>query len=496
MVFPDPALIVLVGASGSGKSTWAAQRYRAEEIVSSDALRGVVGSGAHDLDASADAFAVLETIVAARVGRRLTTVVDTLGLDAARRRRWLSQARVAGLPAVAVRFDTPDDVCRRRNAVRDRPVPARALTEQLRRVQGVAVEVDGEGWDLVVPVTDAVPASEPTAERDSGPARVSGVQEVTGPETHRTASTGVEVLLQVSRFPWGEDPVAWLREMALAADEAGFAGLALMDHLIQIPQVGRAWDPIPDPWVTLGAVAALDTGLRLGTLCTPVTFRQPGITAKAAATLSVLTGGRAFVGIGAGWWEREHAGFGLPFPPARERLDDLERSIRLMRALWAPGTKAYAAEGLSLPETTCYPRPAAAIPVIVGGGGERRTLRIAAEHGDGCNLTSTDPKVLRHKIDVLQRHCLEVGRDPSEVAVTVLDLAVVGGDRDDVWRRVERHRGRTPAAAFAARTHAGTVAQHRDRHAELAGLGVSSVFVSTPDLDGPQDVLYLAGLNA
>jgi hypothetical protein len=97
---------------------------------------------------------------------------------------------------------------------------------------------------------------------------------------------------------------------------------------------------------------------------------------------------------------------------------------------------------------------------------------------------------------VLQRHCLEVGRDPSEVAVTVLDLAVVGGDRDDVWRRVERHRGRTPAAAFAARTHAGTVAQHRDRHAELAGLGVSSVFVSTPDLDGPQDVLYLAGLNA
>ena len=489
MVIPDPALVVLVGASGSGKSTWAAQRYRAEEVVSSDALRGVVGSGAHDLDASTDAFAVLETIVAARLGRRLTTVVDTLGLDPGRRRRWLSQAREVGVPAVAVRFDIPDEVCRRRNAVRDRPVPARALVEQLRRVRDVAVEVEAEGWDVVVPVTLTETASEP----ESGRARV---PEVTRPGTDRTASTGVEVLLQVSRFPWGEDPLAWLRGIAVAADEAGFAGLALMDHLIQIPQVGRAWDPIPDPWVTLGAVAALDTRLRLGTLCTPVTFRPPGVTAKAAATLSVLTGGRALVGIGAGWWEREHAGFGLPFPPARERLDDLERSIRVMRALWAPGTTSYAAEGVSLPETTCYPRPAATIPVIVGGGGERRTLRIAAEHGDACNLTSTDPQVLRHKIEVLQRHCLDAGRDPSEVAVTVLDLAVVGGDRDDVWRRVERHRGRSPAADFAARKHAGSVAQHRDRHAALAGLGVSTVFLSTPDLANPQDVLDLAGLNA
>ncbi|HSF98163.1 MAG TPA: LLM class flavin-dependent oxidoreductase, partial [Ornithinibacter sp.] len=440
MVLPDPALVVLMGASGSGKSTWAAQHYRAEEVVSSDALRGVVGSGAHDLDASADAFALLEVIVTARLGRRLTTVVDTLGLDAGRRRRWLSEARAAGLSAVVVHLDTPDDVCRRRNAERNRPVPARALAEQLRRVRRVAVEVEGEGWDLVVAVTAAEPAA-----GESGMPGVSGMPEapeapgapeVTRPGTDRTASTGVEVMLQVSRFPWGEDPVAWLRGVALAADEAGFAGLALMDHLIQIPQVGRAWDPIPDPWVTLGAVAALDTRLRLGTLCTPVTFRPPGIIAKAASTLSALTGGRAFVGIGAGWWEREHAGFGLPFPPARERLDDLERAIRVMRALWAPGTKAYAGPGLSLPETTCYPRPASPIPVIVGGGGERRTLRIAAEHGDACNLTSSNPAVLRHKVAVLRQHCADVGRDPGAVAVTVLDLAVVGGDRDDVWRRV------------------------------------------------------------
>ncbi len=487
MSLPDPALVVLVGASGSGKSTWA-ERYRAQEVVSSDALRGVVGSGRHDLDASADAFALLETVVAARLGRRLTTVVDTLGLEVDRRRRWLDLARAAGIPAVVVLLDTPDALCRRRNAERDVPVPAPALTGQLRRARAVADEVAHEGWDVVLRV-------EPEAR---GATVTRGPAESTADEDRvdRTSSTGVEVLLQVSRFPWGEDPSGWLRDMALAADAAGFAGLALMDHLIQIPQVGRAWDPIPEPWVALGAVAALGTGLRLGTLCTPVTFRQPGITAKAAATLSTLTAGRAFVGIGAGWWEREHAAFGLPFPSAPERLDELEYSIRLMRALWAPGTKAHAEHGVHLPETTCYPRPPAPVPVIVGGGGERRTLRIAAELGDACNIVSSDPDVLRHKVDVLRQHCAEVGRDPAEVAVTVLDVSVVGRDRDDVWARVERLRGRAKAAAFAARSHAGTVADHRTRHAELADLGVSQVFLTTPDLAGPEDVLALDGLNA
>ena len=463
----------------------AAQRYRPEEVVSSDTLRGVVGSGPHDLDASSDAFALLESIVTARLGRRLTTVVDTLGFDVARRLAWLSRAGAVGIPAALVLLDTPDEECRRRNAQRDRPLPARVLAAQLRRRREVASEVVDEGWDVVVPVTGTPEAPPPATPLSSA----RSVED-------RTASTGVEVLLQVSRFPWGDDPLAWLRDVALAADEAGFAGLALMDHLIQIPQVGRPWDPIPEPWVTLGAVAALDTRLRLGTLCTPVTFRRPGITAKAAATLSALSGGRAFVGIGAGWWEREHAAFGLPFPSAPERLDELERAILVMRALWAPGTKSYAAEGVSLPETTCYPRPTASIPVVVGGGGERRTLRIAAEHGDACNLVASDPQVLRRKVEVLRRHCADVGRDPAEVTVTTLDLPVVGRDREDVWRRVERLRGRTAAAAYAARTHAGTVAEHRDRHADLARLGVSTVFLSIPDLDGPEAVLDLAGLNA
>jgi alkanesulfonate monooxygenase SsuD/methylene tetrahydromethanopterin reductase-like flavin-dependent oxidoreductase (luciferase family)/predicted kinase len=480
---PDPALVVLVGASGAGKSTWAATRFRDQEVVSSDALRGVVGSGPHDLDASTDAFAVLESVVTARLGRRLTTVVDTLGLDAVRRRAWLAAARAAGLPAVAVLLDTPVAECRRRNAARDRPVPASALAGQLRSVREVGALLDAEGWDLVVRVaTEADPVEAAPAPRTDSP-------------PDRTSSLGLRVVLQVSRFPWGEDPMAWLAGIARAADEAGFAGLALMDHLVQVPQVGRAWEPIPEPWVTLGAVAALGTGLELGTLCTPVTFRPAGVTAKAAATLSALTGGRTFVGIGAGWWEREHTAYGIGFPSARERLDLLERSIVTMRALWAPGTTAYDAHGVTLSETTCYPRPDGPVRVVVGGSGERRTLRIAARHGDACNLRTTDEDELRRLVGVFHAHCDDVGRDRDEVEVTVLDLPVVGRDRDDVWARVERHRGRTAAATYAARTHAGTVTDHRDRWARLAGQGVRTVFLATPDLDRPEDVLDLAGLT-
>jgi alkanesulfonate monooxygenase SsuD/methylene tetrahydromethanopterin reductase-like flavin-dependent oxidoreductase (luciferase family)/predicted kinase len=480
---PDPALVVLVGPAGSGKSHFAAAHYRRHEVVSSDELRSVVGSGEHDLGATDEAFALLERIVAGRLSRGLTTVVDTLGLDPVKRRSWLAAARAAGLPAVAVLVDTPPEETRRRNADRAYVVPAPALTQQLRRFKDVRVELEQEGWDLVHVVVPDLSAPPPVATPSPGTT------------ADRVSSQGLAVVLQVARFPWGDDPAAWLRSMALAADEAGFAGLAVMDHLIQIPQVDRAWEPIPEPWVTLGLVAGLDTGLRLGTLVTPVTFRPAGVTAKAAATLDALTGGRTFVGVGAGWWEREHAAYGLPFLSARQRLAALESAIETMRALWAPGTKAYDGQHVSLPETTGYPRPAGRIPIIVGGSGERRTLAIAARLGDACNLPSAFDR-LDAKLGALHRHLDAVGRPREDLEITVLDLPVVGRDRDDVWARVERLRGRTAAAAYAARKHAGTVAQQRDRWAGLVDRGVRTVFVSTPDLDGPDDVLALAGLNA
>jgi alkanesulfonate monooxygenase SsuD/methylene tetrahydromethanopterin reductase-like flavin-dependent oxidoreductase (luciferase family)/predicted kinase len=461
---PDPALVVLIGASGSGKSTWAGARYRAAEIVSSDALRGIVGSGPHDLDASADAFVLLEHIVTARLHRGLTTVVDTLGTDVARRRAWRDLARSAGLPTVAVVFDVDAAESRRRNRLREVPVPAPALEAQLRRMRDVPAELAGEGWDVVLRADSGV-----RVEPAHSPGSAAALE---GPP--------VGLVLQISRFPWGEDPAGWLRGIAASAAEAGFEGLAVMDHLVQIPQVGRAWEPIPEPWVTLGLLAGLTSGLRLGTLVTPVTFRAPGITAKAAATLDVLSGGRAFCGIGAGWWAREHAGFGLAFPPARERLDQLESSIATLRALWAPGTKPAA----GLPETTCYPRPVSQIPIIVGGSGER-TLRIAAAHGDACNVAS-DLNTVERAIRTVQ----------GRVAVTVLDVPVVGRDREHAAALVEKLRGRTPAAAYARRHHAGTPEQHLGRYRLLAQRGVGTVFIALPDLAGPDDVLRLAPVAA
>src|SRR5262245_19288627 len=156
---PDPALVVLVGPAGAGKSTWAAERYLPTEIVSADRLRAMVGSGEHDLDASADAFALLDQIVAARARRQLTTVVDTLGLDAGRRTTYRELARQAGLPAVVVVFDTDAALCRQRNRSRAQPVPAAVLDAQLRRMPDVAAQLAAESWDAVVsPAVAAEPA--------------------------------------------------------------------------------------------------------------------------------------------------------------------------------------------------------------------------------------------------------------------------------------------------------------------------------------------------
>ena len=478
-VIPTPALIVLVGASGSGKTTWARTHFASSEVVSSDGLRAIVGTGEGDLEASADAFAVLDAVVAARTSRGLTTVIDTLGLDPERRQSVVRLGHDAGLPVVAVHFETDPRICRERNRQRDRPVPADALASQLLRAEQADLAADG--FDFVV-----VAAAETAVE----PKHLAGI--TAARERQSLAPSRLRFALQISQFPWGADPPGWLATVARSAEEVGFSALAVMDHLLQIPQVGRAWDPIPEAYVTLGYLAGLTQQIELGTLVTPVTFRSPPLVAKMVASLDVLSGGRAFCGLGAGWYEREHDAYDLEFPSAAARLDALEAAIGVLRAFWGPGTKPYGA----LPESTSYPRPTRdSIPIIVGGAGERRTLDIAARLADGCNIPSAMP-ALDHKLNVLRGHLERAGRDLADVRVTVLDVPIVGRDPDDVGRLVERHRGRQTGQAFTKVRRAGTIADHIGRYRQLADRGVDTVFVAFPDLSGPAEIERFAPVIA
>ena len=473
MNLPDPALVFLVGPAGSGKSTWAAERFLAEEIVSSDGLRAVVGSGPADLDASDDAFRLLRDIVAARLGRGLTTVIDTTGLDPVLRGDCREWARNRGLPAVVVLFDAPLEVCLARNANRVRPVPVGVLRKQEARYRSLRPGIASEGWDSVV-VVDGDAAAEVALESgDSEP----------------VTRMGIDFVLHVSRFPWPHTEAAErLGAIATAAEEAGFAGLSVMDHLVQIPQVGRPWEDIPEPYLTLGFLAGRTSRLELGTLVTNSTLRNVGLLAKMTSTLDVLSGGRSFCGIGAGWNVAEERAYGFPEVSVSERLDRLEDAARLLPLMWGKGAVSFEGRTASVVEAVSYPRPVRGrIPLIVGGAGEQRTLRIAARYADGVNVIG-DSDTVRHKRAVLDRHCEAAGRDPAEVEMTVLDVTLVGEDRRQVADLVEAHRGRLKAATYAARVSAGTVEAQSERYRSMAEAGVSRVFVAMPDLTTPDEV--------
>ncbi len=485
----EGTLVVLVGPSGSGKSTWALAHFAADQVVGSDRLRAVVGEGEHDLAASADAFAVLDLVVAARVRRRLTTVVDTLGLDADRRRAWRDLAARHGVRCVAVVLDTSPAECRRRNAARRHRVPAPVLTAQLAAFAAVRDDLAGEGFADVVTAEPVrvVPASMTGPEIRPVPARRVPTDDATadgrsGAAQGTTDGTrGVRFGLHLSAFdaPGGAEGLAeHLPRVARAAEDAGFDSLWVMDHFRQIPQVGRPWDDMLESGATLGALAASTSRIRLGCLVHAVGYRNLGHLAKVVATLDVLSGGRAWCGLGAGWYEPEYAAYGYRFPPARERLDLLEDALQALPLLWGKGSPPFTGRVVSLPETMCYPRPIQArVPVLVGGGGERRTLRLVARYADACNLTG-DPATIRHKVAVLARHCAEVGRDRSDVEVTHLSTALVATDTDALAADVARRAPARGAARWRAWSHPGTVGDHAVRVRTLCAAGVDHVIVS------------------
>ncbi len=465
---PSPCLVVLVGPAGSGKSTWAAEHFPPDQIVSTDRLRAVVGSGEDDIAASEDAFALADRIVERRAARGLTTVVDATALDPVVRAGRLALARAHGLACVAVGFDTPAAECRARNRARRHPVPVAALTAQLRAWPAARDALPGEGFDAVLspePVR-VVPA----------PFVGSGA----AARRQRERPAGLRFALHLGEFPGG---ASWLRTVATGAEAAGFDAIHVMDHYRQIPQIGRAWDDFLEGWTTLAWLAACTERVRLGTLVSSVTHRTVPQLAKIVATLDVLSEGRAVCGLGLGWAAAEHRAVGLPFPSVAERYAVLEDALAALPVLWGPGGKPFRGRVLDLPDTAGYPRPLQEhVPVVLGGGGERRTLRLAARYADAANVLGDLPTVAR-KAAVLREHCADAGR---EVELTHLTTAVVGRTPAEVDALVAglRPRGADPAR-YAATVHAGTVDDQIGRFRELAEVGVAEVSVRLPGLADP-----------
>jgi F420-dependent oxidoreductase-like protein len=467
---PDPCLVVLVGATAAGKSHWAGTWFDPDQVVSSDRLRAVVGTGERDQRASRDAFELLDLIVEKRLRRGLTTVIDSTGLEAKRREAWRALATRHAVPVHAVVCDAPAALVRERNRARESPLPSKVVTAQLREADGIAERLAAEGFAGVHP---AEPVQLVPAGLLAAPQAAARQQEAPMP---------LEFGLQVSRFQFPGHPAstaATLAEIARAAEAAGFTSLWLMDHFLQIPQVGREWEDMPESHTTLGYLAGVTERIRLGTLVTGIAYRTVPHLAKIVATLDVLSGGRALCGIGTGWFEREHRLYGWAFPPPATRYALLEDALELLPLMWGPGAPRFEGRTLTVEEAVCYPRPLQErIPILVGGSGERRTLRLVARHADACNLFG-DPATVRRKLAVLHEHCATEGRDPAAVAVTHLAPA----------RVIEAGEPREgPGAA--------TVEEHVGRYRELAEAGVQTAIVGLSHATGAAAVERFAPVIA
>jgi F420-dependent oxidoreductase-like protein len=459
---PDPCLLVLVGATAAGKSHWAREWFHPDQVVSSDRLRAMVGTGERDQRASRDAFELLDLIVERRLRRRLITVIDTTGLEAGRRAAWRELAERHRVPAHAVLFDPPAAQIRERNRARGSPVPSKVVTGQLRESAEVFEKLESEGFAGVhrAGPVDLVPPAFLTAPDAA--------------ERQKEDPMTLEFGLQVSRFGFPGHPAATakaLAEVARAAEDAGFTSLWVMDHFLQIPQVGREWEDMLESHTTLGYLAGVTERIRLGTLVTGISYRNVAHLGKIVATLDVLSGGRAMCGIGAAWFEREHKLYGWEFPPRAERFDRLEDALELLPLLWGPGSPRFEGRTLTVSEAICYPRPLQErIPILVGGSGERRTLRLVARHADACNLVG-DVDTVRHKLAVLREHCAAEERDPSTIEVTHLAPA-----------RVVASAGEREGQGAA------TVEEHVGRYRELAEAGVETAIVGLSDAEGAGSV--------
>ncbi|OHU95117.1 LLM class F420-dependent oxidoreductase [Mycobacterium talmoniae] len=232
-----------------------------------------------------------------------------------------------------------------------------------------------------------------------------------------------------------------LAATATAAEDGGATMFTLADHFFQMEGVGRAQDPFLEGYTTLGFLAGHTTTITLTMLVTGVTYRYPGVLAKTVTTLDVLSGGRAMLGIGAAWYEREHTALGIPYPPLADRFEMMEETLQTCGQMWSDNDGPYHGKHYRLAETICAPQPIRRPPILIGGSGEKKTLRMVAQYADVWNTTVSDPDELAHKVEVLNRHCATLNRDPAEIRRTVGLFTDPFADLDGYLKTVETLAG-------------------------------------------------------
>jgi len=237
----------------------------------------------------------------------------------------------------------------------------------------------------------------------------------------------MKVGLQIPAFKWdgGAATIApRLKKIARTADGAGFASLWVMDHFYQLEgMIGPADDPMLEGYSTLAFLAAATERVQLGTLVTGVIYRHPAVLVKTATTLDVLSGGRAYLGIGAAWYEKEARGLGIPFPPLKKRFEKLEETLQIAHHMWNGNREPFKGRDFQMDEPISSPQPLAKPhpPILIGGSGEKKTLRMVAQYADACNLmVYGGTEQIAHKLDVLKRHCDNLGRNYDDIERTAL----------------------------------------------------------------------------
>jgi F420-dependent oxidoreductase-like protein len=270
-------------------------------------------------------------------------------------------------------------------------------------------------------------------------------------------------------------------DIAQTAEKAGFSSVSLMDHLHQIGPVGPPQNFLVEGSTMLAAIAASTTKLTLGLLVGSVTYRNPAIAAKTTTTLDHISGGRAWHGLGAGWFEEEHKAYGYNYPPLKVRFEMLEEALQIARAMFTQGQSSFAGEHFQIDAAYNNPQPIRGdIPILIGGSGERKTLRMVAQYGDGCNLFG-GPDDVTHKLSVLEQHCADVGRDYSEITKTALGRVLIGETHEAAQAKVEVMRSRGVSDESLATMITGDPDAVGERVQAMKDAGLEGYGLSMPD---------------